>query len=113
MGDAARVLGIPFEEMMERMDETEDIRELQAERGLTIEQFIAALYDVVRGRLEERVSRGELSEEEAGHILAELKHRLFQDLAGVGPVSPTLFLLNLSPRISSLGPRIYPSTWDR
>ena len=89
LGDAARVLGIPFEEMMERMDETEDIRELQAERGLTIEQFIAALYDVVRGRLEERVSRGELSEEEAGHILAELKHRLFQDLAGVGPVSPT------------------------
>ena len=88
LGDAARILGISVEEMIERMEVAEDIRELLAERGLTIEQFIRALYNVVGGRLENEVARGELSKEKAGHILAELKQRLFQDLAGVHPVAP-------------------------
>ena len=88
LGDAARILGISVEEMIERMEVAEDIRELLAERGLTIEQFIRALYNVVGGRFENEVARGELSKEKAGHILAELKQRLFQDLAGVHPVAP-------------------------
>ncbi|MFQ5951423.1 MAG: hypothetical protein ACE5KH_05005 [Candidatus Geothermarchaeales archaeon] len=87
--DAAQVLGVSFEEMMERMGDGDHVLDFLEERGFTLESFAAALVDLVSQRLDVWVMEGEIPEVEAVHILQELKERLLQDLGGPHTVRST------------------------
>ncbi|MFQ5872235.1 MAG: hypothetical protein ACE5JL_00335 [Dehalococcoidia bacterium] len=92
LADAARILGVSFEEMMERMGDDGHVREFLEERGFTLERFAATLLDLVHQRLSRLVAQGELSEEQVAHMLRELKQRLLQDLGGPHTVQADLIL---------------------
>ena len=78
--DVAGAFGITVAELQKWMHEDDGIRLLLKERGIDPEQLVAKLLSVAEDRFGELASRNELTDEQAAHLLAELKRRLVADL---------------------------------
>lgn len=78
--EVAGILDSSPEELMERLDGPQNIRELLKGRRLTVDQFVDELVKVTARKLRAQVAQGATPEQKVEPMLKELRRRLLTDL---------------------------------
>ena len=76
MEAAATVLGMEPEELLSELQEGKTLAQVAEEQVMAVEEFTAALLNEVRGKLDEKVAEGNLTQEQADTIFGRVEENI-------------------------------------
>ena len=83
---AAGALGMTVEELRAALRDGQNLAEVAASKGVDPEKVVGAVVAATRTRMEEKVSSGALTREQADRLLSELTERTRAFVDGEGPM---------------------------